>query len=230
MSFQPWENPDPQSIEGLNSAMVYGENIQFAVGLNHQVALGSNLQLCINPSVLFESLNLPSCQGLSGFWGSGLGGNMQFTIGTSTNVLWGRTFTINMGPEEIKVEGTSLRPFATVVCCLIGAAAILYAIGYGASSDENDRASWVIAFQVLTDLLLATLMIQQVLSKTVDATASAALQRLYGVDSITHKATTLENCLASLAMITILTAAILPPVLISTKEGHFDGETQGSGG
>ena len=47
-SFQPWGNPD-RSVAGLNSAMVYGENIQFTTGLNHRIALGSNLQLCVNP-------------------------------------------------------------------------------------------------------------------------------------------------------------------------------------
>lgn len=92
MSFQPWGNPDPQSVAGLNSAMVYGENLQFTAGLNHQVALGSNLQLCVNPSALFELLNVPGRSTLSSFFGSGLGGNMQFTIGSSTNINWGRQF------------------------------------------------------------------------------------------------------------------------------------------
>lgn len=54
--YQPWANPDPQSIVGLNSAMVYGENIQFATGVNHQIAVGSNLQLCINPGTLVAML------------------------------------------------------------------------------------------------------------------------------------------------------------------------------
>ena len=50
--YQPWANPDPQSIAGLNAAMVYGENLAFTTGVNHQIAVGSNLQLCINPGTL----------------------------------------------------------------------------------------------------------------------------------------------------------------------------------
>jgi hypothetical protein len=38
MAYQPWFNPDLQSIAGLNSAMVFGENIQLATGVNHQIA------------------------------------------------------------------------------------------------------------------------------------------------------------------------------------------------
>ena len=37
----------PQGYVGLNSIMVYGENLQVAVGINHQLAIGSNYQICV---------------------------------------------------------------------------------------------------------------------------------------------------------------------------------------
>ena len=90
MAYQPWFNPDLQSIAGLNSAMVFGENIQFATGVNHQIALGSNMQLCVNPGTWFSMIGGPACSALNDFFGAGgLGGNLQFTIGTNTTVNWG---------------------------------------------------------------------------------------------------------------------------------------------
>lgn len=47
-SGNPMPHPPPIGVMGLNSVMVYGENLQVATGLNHQLAVGNNLQLCIN--------------------------------------------------------------------------------------------------------------------------------------------------------------------------------------
>jgi type VI secretion system secreted protein VgrG len=41
--------PPPIGVAGLNSVMVFGENLQVAAGLNHQLAVGNNMQICINP-------------------------------------------------------------------------------------------------------------------------------------------------------------------------------------
>src|ERR1700679_64546 len=96
--YQPWANPDPQSIVGLNSAMVYGENIAVTTGVNHAVTIGSNVAVCVNPRTLVSMLGGPACASLNDFFGAGgLGGNMTFTIGTNTQVNWGRQYTVNMG-------------------------------------------------------------------------------------------------------------------------------------
>lgn len=232
MGFQPWDNPDPQSVAGLNSAMVYGENIQFAVGLNHQVALGSNVQLCINPSALFDLLNVPATSTLASLFGSGIGGNMQFTIGSSTNVVWGRQFQVNLGPEQVNIDANSHKPFAITMCALIGAACIAYSIAFGLSGDEDQRATIVIIFQVTIDLLLAAFMTQMMFYKSLETELSAGLRTLCGApaqagDDVPH-ATSLENFASALAFIIMMGVAITPPVADAVTEGHFNDETQSS--
>jgi hypothetical protein len=227
-NFQPWAKPDPQSVAGLNSAMVYGENIQFATGLNHQVAVGSNLQLCINPSTLFELLDVPGSSTLSSLMGSGLGGNMQFTIGSSTNVVWGRQFQINLGPEQITIDANSHQIFASVMCSLIGAACIAYSIAYGLCGDEDQRATIVIIFQVTIDLLLAVFMTQMMFYKSIESGLSDGLRRLAQAGSDIPHSTTMEDIASALAFIAIMTAAITPAVAMAVEEGHFQGETQSS--
>jgi len=117
--FQPWANPDPQSVAGLNSQMVYGENIQFCTGVNHQIAVGSNLQLCINPGTLTAMMGGPACSALSDFFGAGgLGGNTQFTIGTNTVINWGRQYQINMGGETVTFDASLQTPASKALCAI----------------------------------------------------------------------------------------------------------------
>jgi hypothetical protein len=226
-SFQPWANPDPQSVAGLNSQMIYGENLQFTTGMNHQVALGSNLQLCINPAVLFDLLNVPGSATLAGPWGTGLGGNMQFTIGSNATVTWGRQFDIHMGPEKIEINANEHKAFTMAMCALIGSASIAYSIGYGICSDEDDRASLAIAFQSIVDLLLGAFMTQMMFYKGIDRGLSDGLRSLFMVEP-TGRSTAIEDFAGALSAVTLLGAAIAPPVAIAVEEGHFQGETQDS--
>ena len=112
MSFQPWAKPDPQSTAGLNSAMVYGQNMQFTVGLNHQVALGNNLQLCINPGVLSDLLGAPASPILSGAMGQRTWREpavhhrlqRQRHLGTPVS-------RSDMGPEQVTLNVDQNKPF-----------------------------------------------------------------------------------------------------------------------
>lgn len=224
-SFQPWANPDPQSVAGLNSQMVYGENLQFTTGMNHQVALGSNLQLCINPGVLFDLLNVPGSATLVGLWGSGLGGNMQFTIGSNATVTWGRQFDIHMGPEKIEVDANEHKAFPMAICSLIGSVCIAYSTGHGICPDEDGRATLAIAFQSTIDLLLGALMTQTLYYKGIDNTLSDGLRDLFFAPATGHS-TAIEDFAGALSAVALLGAAIAPPVAIAVEEGHFQGQQQ----
>jgi len=227
MSFQPWGNPDPQSIFGLNSAMVYGENIQVAVGLNNQIALGNNLQICVNPLVLFDLLSVPGTSALSALWGSGLGGNMQFTIGSSTNVVWGRQYAFNLGPEQISVNSDPKKPLHYVLTGLVGAVAVVYAIAYGATTDEDGRANVVIVCQVLMNVLLAVLMGAALTLWQADEKTSETLKALFASPPPEHPNTWWQNLLTAVGALAVLVPLIiLEPVMLSQEEGHFQGETQ----
>ena len=231
--YQPWANPDPQSIVGLNSAMVYGENIQFVTGVNHQVAVGSNVQVCINPGTLVAMLGGPACSSLSDFFGaSGMGGNMQFTIGTNTQVNWGRQFIVNMGGETINYEANQQTTASKTLCAVIGACCIAYSIAYGACPDEDGRAMIAVLFQLTMDALLAVFMGYQQALKTGNQAAYDLLRSRYGALSTAHT-TKWETAgvMAAAAATGVLGAMVTPVVAIAVEEGHFaseDSQTQSS--
>jgi hypothetical protein len=224
--FQPWTNPDPQSVAGLNSSMVYGENIQFATGVNHQIAVGSNLQLCINPGTLVAMMGGPACSALSDFFGAGgLGGNMQFTIGTNTTVNWGRQYQVNMGGETISYDASQQTPASKKLCALIGATCIAYSIAYGACPDEDGRAAIVIIFQVTIDTLLTAFMAYQAVLKNGKQTAHEMVKSLYGAAAVEHSSKWESGGIMAAAALTGVLGAVLTPVIaVAVEEGHFASE------
>jgi len=102
----------------LNSVMVFGENLQTVAGPITNCALGSK-----HPD-LYQSAGMAA--GVPGFPGrpamiaalaSGLGGNMQFTVGTSANFVLGQEFDINLGPPKIEISGPYSDHPAHGGCC-----------------------------------------------------------------------------------------------------------------
>ena len=152
--------PPPIGVVGLNSVMVYGENLQVAAGLNHQLAVGNNIQICINPLGLAAGVpGLPAAPALTAALGSGLGGNMQFTVGTSATFVLGQEFDINLGPPKIEISGPyGDHPGTVILCGVLSAAALAWVILYDALQEDQQRATLAIAFQTLVDALLATIL------------------------------------------------------------------------
>jgi type VI secretion system secreted protein VgrG len=164
-----WSKPKPQGVGGLNSMVVYGENLQIAVGLNHQLALGSNIQICINPFGLAAGvMGTPVSGPVSGFMGGGLGGNMQLTIGTSASFVLGRAFDINLGPPKISIDCTDKIGHLTsyLLCLLLSGIAVAWVLAYDLIGDDaNGRATGAILFQVAVDAVLALLMMAEMSNK-----------------------------------------------------------------
>jgi hypothetical protein len=221
--YQPWANPDPQSVAGLNSQMVYGENIQFATGVNHQVAVGSNLQICINPGTLTAMLGGPACSALADFFGAGgLGGNLQFTIGTNTQINWGRQYTVNMGGETVQYDASQQTAASKSLCAIIGATCIAYSIAYGVCPDEDGRATIVILFQITVDALLAAFMAYQASLKAGCQTFSSMLESLHGMAVTEHSSNWELGGIMTAAALTGSVGAIVTPVIaVAVEEGHF---------
>jgi hypothetical protein len=224
MAYTPWQNPDPQSIAGMNSVVVFGENFQAAVGLNHQLALGSNLQICVNPSVLADMCGVSS-DTLASIWGSGPGGNQQFTIGSNTNVVWGRQFQVNLGPEQLQVNANAHRIVTEIVCGLIAVLLIVWIIVYGLEKDENNRANETIGFQIAVDILLALLLKAEMKYKNAEQTIVSALKGMFGAGDM-FQSSAWQDFGQGLTLAVILGAMIAPVVAIATEEGHFQGQTQ----
>jgi type VI secretion system secreted protein VgrG len=160
--------PPPIGVLGLNSVVTFGENFQAAAGLNHQLAVGNNIQMCINPLGLAAGVpGLPTSPFLTSALGAGLGGNMQFTIGTSANFVLGQEFDINLGPPKIEISGPySDHPATVILCGVLGAAATAWLILYDALTEDQQRAQLTIAFQALVDGLLIAILGVEMTMKT----------------------------------------------------------------
>jgi hypothetical protein len=169
-----WPQPDPVSIFGVNSTVVYGGNFQVAMPLNYQLALGSNLQICINPTAfatIFPSGTPILPHDAAQVLGSGLGGNMQLTLGTSANFVMGQIFDINVGPRRITIDADPGSPFQ-VVALKIGVALssviVVILLAYGLVENDAERAALLITLQVTTQVLLMALMDFQRLHSQLD--------------------------------------------------------------
>jgi type VI secretion system secreted protein VgrG len=160
--------PPPIGVMGLNSTMVFGENLQVAAGLNHQLSLGNNIQLCINPLGMLAGIpGIPGAPALTAALGAAAGGNMQFTIGTSANFVLGQEFDINLGPPKIEISGPyGDHPATIALCGALSAASIAFTILYHQLEQDQQRASLVVAYQAVVDALLISILAAEIAEKT----------------------------------------------------------------
>ena len=187
--------PEPQGILGLNSVVVYGGNFQIAFPINVQMAIGSNLQICINPAA-FATLYAPSADvtqapGVNQILGSGMGGNMQLTMGTSTNFVMGQSFDINLGPRRIQMDvhnATGIHSALKVVGTIIIVVSVIFLIAYGAAQDDDARASLLIVFQFLMQVLILVLMDTESIYGLMEDKYQDALDQVFGKDDKHPKA------------------------------------------
>jgi len=128
----PLPSPAPTGVVGLNSVVTFGANLQAALPLNHQVALGNNLQICVNPIGLVAGVKgIPFPGVVAAVAGSGMGGNMQFTIGASGQFTLGQSFEISVGPPKIEIHsGYDDHLAVNILCGILGAAVIVFYIAY----------------------------------------------------------------------------------------------------
>jgi|SRR5579871_454442 len=187
--------PEPQAILGLNSTVVYGTNVQVAMPMNFQLAVGGNLQVCISPNA-WQLLCMegsatdmvPSMTpGLNQALGSGMGGNMQFTMGTSANFVLGQSFDVNFGPRRITLD---VHNKAGVQACVqaIGTAILVvtgvFLLAYGVSADDDLRTWVVIIYQFLMQIMLLKLMDMQAIYHHMDAYYKQQLDTIYSADPV----------------------------------------------
>ncbi len=221
--------PEPQAILGMNTSVVYGGNYQIAVPLNFQLALGSNIQICLNPASfldLFKFASLPT-EAMAAALGSGFGGNMQLTMGTSANFVMGQSYDINLGPRRIQVDvhdRTAIQPVASKMGLLIFGAVILFLVAYDLIHDDDQRAVTLMAFQSLMQMLLAGLMGTQNLYHQVDAETKKAIEVGY-VGAEAPKATDSPALSGLIEVAAILTLFELPALLDSVGETQLDGSS-----
>ena len=209
----PMPEPPPTGIVGMNSVMTYGANMQAACPLNHQLAVGNNVQLCINPFGLAAGVKgAPFPQFMQSILGSGMGGNMQFTVGTSAQFTLGQSFEISIGPPKIEIHQPYSGHVAVgILCGVLSAAAIVLALAYDllphdysqpqdtdvdpnadkAAQDaaqaaeqrgDKDRATLVLVYQLLADALLIAILAVESMTDKIDWLGDDTLKEVYQTD------------------------------------------------
>jgi type VI secretion system secreted protein VgrG len=202
----PMPEPPPQRILGMNSVVVFGNNMQAALGLNHQLAFGSNMQICINPLGL--AAGIPGCripEVIQSVLGGGIGGNMQFTLGTSAQFTLGQSYEISIGPPKIEIHsGYENHKLIGILCGILGAAALAFLIVYdvylpkqykpptdpnetaadaGELTGDNDRAAAALIYQAAVDALMMAILALESQKDNLDWLSDDMLKKLYKVDT-----------------------------------------------
>jgi hypothetical protein len=182
-SADPMPEPPPTGVLGLNSVMVYGENLQAVTGMSHQIAVGNNVQICVNPAGLaagVPGLGAAASGILTAAMGSGLGGNMQFTLGASVQFTLGQSIELSVGPPKIEFHDRYRdHPSCIAFSSLLGAAVILWVSVYAAFKEDHTRATMTIVFELLTDALLGGLMAAAMLEKWFDEDSKQTVDALF---------------------------------------------------
>jgi type VI secretion system secreted protein VgrG len=234
-----WPQPDPLAVFGLNSGVVYGGNFQIAMPLNFQMAVGSNLQICVNPTgfaTMFADGTLPLPPDAAQLLGSGMGGNMQLTLGTSANFVMGQIFDINIGPRRIQIDadtGSMFQSASKVIGLILSSVILLFLIAYGIVTHDAARAALLLILQVTTQILLMIMMDFQKLHKDIHHEKMPQLYRNLFVASDPDKehpkgikVALLDQGWADVASVgTLLSLYLAPPLVESLGEGNRDNPT-----
>jgi hypothetical protein len=230
-----WTQPEPQGLLGLNSTVVYGSNVQVAFPINFQMAFGSNLQICISPNAwrsLYGDAAGTAPSATNRLLGSGMGGNMQLTMGTSANFVIGQSFDINLGPRRITLDvhdKEGIHKCVSVLGTIIIGVAAVFLIAYAAIDDDDGRAALLILFQPAMQILLFLLMDIETIYNKMDAAYKSTLDQVFGWDpkapnaDQTFAATfSAESTVGSILEATaVVTALCLPFLMDAIGEGKL---------
>lgn len=220
--YVPFPKPDPQSIGGLNSVFVLGQNLQGIFPLNSQFVIGSNLQLCVNPFYLLEWIGIPIPGVLAATGASGAGGNMQFSIGTNTQVSIGPSYQFNLPDQKtIKISDTHA-PTIKIAATIIAATLLAWYISVYAVDDEDTRASLSIIFQTTMNAMLIVFMTMLMLWNTEDHMYLNTMRGMFLLPGGKDVSGLGEGLgVATVSAVLATSALIVPGVAAGVAEGHF---------
>jgi len=221
--FQP---PEPTSFMGINSVVAYGGNFQIAFPLNMQLAYGTNLQICVNPATfglafpdLAESRPAGVSEIAAQFLGSGLGGNMQLTLGANAQVVMGQSISVNLGPQPLNL-GAQDKAFSNPASVLIGdiMSITIWIFLCAYSLPEDDwRSILLMIFQLFMQVLLFQLMKIQNLYDASDDKQKALYETMHGTSGHIGALDQFMGISSSIAL-----ALALPVLLESAGEVQLD--------
>lgn len=239
-----WAQPQPQSVLGLSSNMVYGSAFSSSFPLAFQLATGGLFKLVVDPVGYAAMFPETAATPVLDLFGSGIGGNVQVTLGTVANISMGLKYNMHLG-DEVKISSqdkAAMRTLELIVGGLMAVLAIAFQIAYGAIAEDDKRAEFVIAFQLSIQALVAVLMGAENAYYLMDHGVKHVLFDIFGpIEPEPDGSKGLgvyQNVLKTLLAAAVAPAAILPPILASQGEDKLnellagkspDKGTQGSG-
>jgi hypothetical protein len=138
----------------------------------------------------------------------------------------GQAFEISIGKKKINIEGGYKDHKLTVILCgVLAAAAIAYAIGYGLKNANNQYiacGNFTIAYQTVVDATLIAIMVAENMFEESEDEHVFALNKLFGVqqEQLPEFATSptgwLAGCTAGLALL----GAIAVPLALAGKDSQ----------
>jgi hypothetical protein len=219
-----WSAPEPQAVMGLNSTMTYGSSFQCASPVNFQVALGGSFQIFVDPvgfMKAFPGLSFPDT--LDALFGGGAYGNIQLTLGTSAQLVMGRSYNIDLGPARSEThtqQYTLCKPVEQGLSIAIVIATIAYTLSYGLSSDDDTRAILTMVYQGLVQIAVDGIL----LAENTNQVGYNGMWRL--LDQALFKTTvpqdSTEYLVLGLAELVVAVAIIVPPIMDSVGEKQLD--------
>lgn len=232
-----WSQPIPQAIGGLNVYTVYGSDIQSSIPLSFQLATGSLVQMCVDPVGFLQAFSEGGEGGFASkesaiLFGSGAGGSLQLTLGTSATIAMGLAYDIHIGPKKITLDSSgrpALRAAGLVMGTIMGALALVFQLAYGLSDKDDVRAILAMTFEGAIQALVAGLMGYDNLYHATELTTAYAynLVHVEKKDPESFKpefttADTIEAVIESLmATLVLQPAVIAPPILDSIGESKL---------
>ena len=200
----PWNHPNPQGAVGISTTVTYGDAFSVACPLNSSLHLGNNLGVDINPFGLAAGVpGMPVPDLLRAFLGSGMGGSMQFIVGTNASLTLGQSLDISIGPPKIAIQhGYNDHPAVNILCGMLAGFAVAYVLAYGLiptytpdpnatqavnqdkeQSGDRARALATLAYQLAADALLTAILVVESTLEKAEWFADDTMKELFKVDS-----------------------------------------------
>lgn len=218
-----FQAPEPSSFAGINSVVVYGGNYQIAIPLNMQLAYGTNLQICVNPATFGLSFpdqaTTPVSESAFQFLGSGLGGNMQITLGANSQVVLGQSITFNLGPQPLNfgAQGKAFtNPAVLKLGDIMSTVILIFLVAY-TIPDDDFRSILLMAFQLGIQFILLQMITLQNVYNTEDTGQKDIYNAVHGTSGHIPGVDEFVGIAGSLAL-----AAAMPVLLESLGEVQLD--------
>lgn len=245
----PWAQPVPTSTVGLSSTVVYGSAFQSSFPISLQLANGNLMQIILDPAgfeAAFPAAKGPMAIASLGLSDSVIGGSgyTQMTLGNYINIILGRNYDIQIGPQTVEVhthDQTGDFILSPTLGEMLGVIAIIFQEAYAllgsiSSSLVNDdtRGVLVWAFQTASQILVWNILTLAVTYKIAECQVKIALNKMHVVEGLQYDAellgviddmTTLQS--GPLSVGNLIGGLVIPTLVDSISEIELS-QTNGS--